>query len=138
MTRWRPEYATGVQELDAEHQGLFALFAKLHAAIHAGQGSDVVGPVLDELLDYTWYHFAREEALMTRIGYPHLSQHVIEHGNLRRQVDAMRALFAAGEDGLPMELLQLLSDWLKCHTTTSDRRIGAYIRKLELASEGPL
>ena len=30
------------------------------------------------------------------------------------------------------DVMHFLTDWLKCHTTTSDRRIGTYMRKCGL------
>jgi hemerythrin len=46
----------------------------------------------------------------------------------------MKDRFAAGETGIPNEVLRFVVDWLKCHTTTSDRQIGTYMRKCGLVS----
>jgi hemerythrin len=133
MTRWLPDYAIGVREVDAEHQGLFRLAEKLHGGILSGQNHEIVGPLLLDLVDYTCYHFKREEELMQRIGYPYYSDHCREHEDLRSQVFVMKEGFDCGETGMAITLLQFLTDWLKCHTTTSDRRIGGYMRKQGLA-----
>lgn len=133
MTRWLPEYAIGVQDIDAEHQGLFALAAKLHNAVQSNHAPEILESVLNELIDYTCYHFAHEEQLMERIGYPHYADHCEEHEALRSQVFAMQKRFAEGEHGMPMNVLRFLTNWLKCHTTTTDRRIGSYMRKRRLA-----
>jgi hemerythrin-like metal-binding protein len=127
--RWLPEYAVGIQEIDQEHRGLFARAEKLHLAIRAGQGSESLLQTLDELVDYTCYHFAHEEELMQRISYPHYLDHCSQHEALRSEVRAMRERVASGDAGLATDVMQLMVDWLKCHTTTSDRRIGTYTRK---------
>jgi hemerythrin-like metal-binding protein len=129
VTRWLPDYAIGVQVVDAEHQGLFALAAKLHHSILSDHAPETLGQVLKELIDYTCYHFAHEEELMQRIGYPHFAAHCDQHEALRAQVLVMQERYTAGEHGMPMNVLQFVTDWLKCHTTTSDRRIGSYMRK---------
>jgi hemerythrin len=133
MTRWLPDYAIGVQEVDTEHQGLFSLAEKLHRGILSGD-REIVGPLLLDLVDYTCYHFAHEEQLMQRIGYPHYADHCQEHQNLRSRAFAMKESFDAGQAEMAIELLQFVTDWLKCHTTTTDRRIGSYMRKHGLVS----
>lgn len=126
MIRWLPDYAIGVQDVDAEHQRLFALAGKLHQSISAGQDREILDAILQDLIDYTCYHFTNEEELMERIGYPHVEEHRQEHQALRFQVLARQA-------ASPAEVLQFVTDWMKCHTTTTDRRIGTYMRKHGLA-----
>lgn len=134
MTRWLSDYAIGVQEVDAEHQGLFSLAEKLHRGILLQQDQQIVGPLLLDLIDYTCCHFAHEEQLMQRIGYPHYADHCLQHQDLQSRAVAMQERYSAGETGMAIELLQFVVDWLKCHTMTSDRRIGSYMRKYGLVS----
>ena len=133
MIRWRSDYAVGVQEIDREHQHLFALAESLFEGIRCGHGRDILGPLLDALVEFACCHFAHEEELMEQIGYPHHPEHRQQHADLRARVSQMRGRYAAGETGMHMELLQFLTEWLSCHTTTSDRRIGTYMRKHGLA-----
>jgi hemerythrin-like metal-binding protein len=129
IARWLPDYAIGVEVVDAEHRGLFRMAEKLHRGIRSGRGREIVGPLLDELFDYTCYHFEHEEQLMEQIAYPHYPTHCQQHRELRSQILVMKEGFAAGESDMAIEMLRFVTDWLKCHTTTSDRRIGTYMRK---------
>lgn len=133
VTRWLPDYAIGVHEVDAEHQALFALAEQLFQGILSRQDHAAVRSLLEALIDDTCQHFTNEEQLMERIGYPHYPDHCREHQELRLQVFAMRNRYVAGEIG-PVELLQFVIEWLKGHTTTSDRRIGNYMRKHGMVS----
>jgi hemerythrin-like metal-binding protein len=130
--RWLPEYAVGVPEIDREHQGLFALAERLHSAMRAGKGGEFLNPHLDELIEYTRDHFAHEETLMKRIGYPYYEDHCRQHEELRTKVREMGNRAAAGEISMTIEVMQFLLSWLRSHTTTSDRRIGTYMRKCGL------
>jgi hemerythrin-like metal-binding protein len=132
--RWRPDYMVGVQSIDQEHQGLFAIAEKLHLAMRAGTGSEILQCLLDDLVDYTCYHFAHEEELMERINYPYYQDHCRQHEELRLKVRAMKERVGSGEASMTLEVMQFIMEWLKCHTTTSDRRIGSYITKRGLAS----
>lgn len=127
--RWMPDYAVGVEEIDHEHQRLFVLAGAFHVAMREGKGKEKLDELLVELIDYACSHFEHEEQLMERIDYPYYLDHCAEHRHLQGRVAMMRRRADAGETSVTVELMQFLIDWLKCHTTTSDRRIGTYMRK---------
>jgi hemerythrin len=134
LFRWLPDYSVGVPEIDHEHHGLFALAEKLHQAMRAGKGQEVLEDHIDDLLEYTSRHFTHEEELMEQIGYPHFQDHCREHEELRTRAAVMKQRVASGEISITVELMQFLMEWLKIHSTTSDRRIGTYMRKRGLVS----
>ena len=127
--RWLPDYAIGVQEIDEDHQRLFSLAGQLQAFMRAGKGSEVLQDLLNELVEYTSYHFAHEEEFMQRIGYPHYREHCREHRDLGSKVRLMKERLEFGEINMTNEVMHFVADWLKCHTTTTDRRIGTYMRR---------
>ena len=57
----------------------------------AGKATDVLQPILDELVAHTCTHFAHEEELMQRISYPHYQDHQSEHEELRAQGSSVEA-----------------------------------------------
>ena len=70
MFQWSTDYAVGIRQVDEEHQQLFVLAERLHRAMLEGNGKAILVDLLARLVDYTCYHFAHEEQLMERIGYP--------------------------------------------------------------------
>jgi hemerythrin-like metal-binding protein len=127
MFPWTPAYAVGVPSIDAEHVRLFALAANMHRAMLEGKGKAILENLLAQLVDYTCYHFAREERLMERVRYPGSLPHRREHEDLRSSVQAKRARAASGEVTMTIEVMQFLMDWVKRHIVESDRRIGDYL-----------
>ncbi|MCK6519793.1 hemerythrin family protein, partial [Myxococcota bacterium] len=79
LSGWTPGMSVGVPELDSQHRELFTRLNRLVAAIRAGRGSADVAPVLAFLDDYTREHFADEERVMERAGYPALAEHRAQH-----------------------------------------------------------
>jgi len=128
MFQWTQDYAVGVEEIDREHQGLFALAEGMHQAMLAGKGKETLKCLLADLLDYTDCHFCHEERLMKQIRYPDLQGHRQEHRDLRAKVQVMQDRLASGEITMTIEVVQFLVAWLKQHTTTSDRRIGGHLK----------
>ena len=59
--RWRPEYSTGISEIDEHHQQLFDADNRFHQGVAAGEGAQVLPWILSFLEDFTRMHFSREE-----------------------------------------------------------------------------
>ena len=131
MFHWTKDYAVGVRQIDQEHQRLFALAESLHQAMLAGQGKAILQDLLASLVDYTRYHFAHEEQLMQRIRYPDYPQHREQHEDLASKVRAIQDRFSSCEITITIEVMQFLMEWLKNHTTTSDRGIAGYMKASE-------
>ena len=127
LFQWTPDYAVGIEEIDREHRRLFKLTGRVHQAMLAGKGRQILESLLISLVNYTSYHFAHEEQVMERTGYPDLRMHRIQHEDLRSRVAAMQDRWASGEVMMTPEVTQFLMEWLKIHTTTSDRRIGEFL-----------
>jgi hemerythrin-like metal-binding protein len=127
MFQWSPAYAVGVPRIDVDHMRLFGLAEDMHRAMLEGKSKEILDGLLAQLVDYTCYHFAREERLMERVLYPGYLAHRREHDELRASVRAMRARAASGEITMTIEVMQFLVEWLKRHIVASDRRIGEYM-----------
>lgn len=61
---WNDRISVGVETIDADHKKLIAMVNDLYDAILAGCGRKKLDSLLDHLIDYTRYHFAREEKLL--------------------------------------------------------------------------
>jgi hemerythrin len=128
MFLWTIDYAVGIRKIDEEHLRLFGFAENLHKAMLEGKGTAALLNLHRDLVNYTSYHFAHEEQLMERIGYPAYRQHIQEHENLRSRVQAIQDRLASGEITMTIEVMQFLRAWLDRHITTSDYRIGRYMK----------
>ena len=112
IIHWTPDFAVGVSSLDTDHKVLISLINQLDDAIRAGEPQETLTRVLEALLDYTDYHFAREEALMHACGYPDVEAHIRTHNTLRAQVHDIRDRYRRNPEfdalargaGVPQEL----------------------------------
>jgi len=128
ILEWTPEFAVHVPEIDRDHQFEFGLVNRLHEAMLAGQGTEILGTILAELTKFTRNHFANEEKMMAATRYPEMLAHVQQHDQIRRRVTEVEARFERGETAITIELMLFLSDWLRNHTMVTDRRLGDYIQ----------
>ena len=125
--QWNETYSVKVDAMDAQHQQLFGIIRELFTAMRSGHGKAVAGEVLERLIDYTGNHFAAEEQLMEKHGYPQLAAHRVEHRNLENKVRAFKKEFDAGSIAITLELMTFLQNWLTNHVQTVDQQYGVYL-----------
>lgn len=125
MMEWNDSLKVGHSMIDRDHQRLVGLINKLGDAMSSGQGKEVCGAVLDELIDYTRTHFANEERLMAAHGYGNSAAHRAEHAKLIDDVQAFRIKYASGTATLSVFLLRFLMEWLTHHILQSDKKLAA-------------
>jgi len=129
--QWGDQYMIGIKEIDAQHEQLFELVNRMHAAVVNGDYPSVGEKILEDLIDYVLEHFTTEERLFEAEGYPQYEEHKQQHDLLARQVLEIQEDFKAKKIMLTFELLDFLSDWLKNHTTDSDLQYGRFAHARE-------
>ncbi len=117
---WNRQLVTGLGPIDDQHKELVRLINELYAAMKAKAGATESGRILEELADYTKYHFGFEEEMFAKHNYPEASGHKVAHQDLVEKVVAFNNDFKRGKAGLSMELMDFLADWLKKHIMKTD------------------
>ncbi|MBF0612449.1 MAG: hemerythrin family protein [Magnetococcales bacterium] len=114
---WSDKLSVGVTLIDEDHKKLVAMVNELFSACFAGVGDEVVTSILAKVIDYTHYHFSREEALLRELNSPDLEKQMKEHSYLIQQVTAISQ---QGATALSEEVLLFLRDWLTHHILETD------------------
>lgn len=107
--------------IDRDHKMLIQYINEMHAAMMAGKGKEVVGPIVGKLVSYTKDHFAREEAVWKSGHYLELDRHRKEHANLVKTVVDFKTKYDQGAMALSVDVMNFLRDWLKTHILKSDK-----------------
>jgi len=124
---WADKYSMNVQEIDKQHKHLFVLLGNLHKAVSEGAEQGTLAEILDELIDYTVYHFKTEEDLFKKYKYHDYDNHKKEHDDLTKQVVELQKQFMDGSATISFEVLDFLRDWLLTHTMGSDMKYVNFI-----------
>ena len=124
---WDDSYSVGVQVLDEDHQRLLHLINNFQTAAHYNTGEQFVRQALDELIDYTKTHFAREEQMMEENGYPDVEGHKKQHAQMIAKVGEEVERFEQDPDGSVDELLAFLKEWLIHHILGTDKEYGPFL-----------
>ncbi len=126
--KWSNDYELGVEEIDKQHQTWLGLLEQLYDAMSRGDGSAVIGKVLDNVLTYTKVHFSTEEKLMESHGYPGLADHKTLHKGFIARIDETKASYDSGSMVNPIAVANALKSWLLDHICTDDRLYVPYVK----------
>jgi hemerythrin len=145
---WRKEMSVSNDAIDQDHRYLFCLINTIELALRTGENLEVLGVVIEQLCDYTEYHFEREEMIQEKIQYPKRSEHRAEHlaimndvSDLKKHIrthesQAASAEPAAGDDqGAKQsslesdDLVGLLRRWILDHVMKRDREMIPYLEQ---------
>ncbi len=126
--QWDKHLSVGVSEIDQQHKLLIEKFNRFMLACKQQRGNDEVYRLFSFLDAYVVTHFADEERLMQRIGYPDYNKHREKHLEFRTKVVSFKERLK--NEG-PTQLLipsagLLMTGWLIEHISGMDRAIGKF------------
>jgi len=125
---WTDKLSVGVASIDKQHQKLVGLLNDFYDAVQLGRGKEALGGLLGELIDYTKVHFATEERLFAKTGYPDAAAHKKAHDELTQQVLEIQEKYNTGVTlTLSLETLTFLKNWLVNHIQATDKRYGPHL-----------
>jgi hemerythrin len=130
---WHDYLAVGVAEIDRQHRQLFDKFNIFLAACDADQGAEEVSRLFWFLTAYVATHFADEEGLQKRIGFPDYPKHREQHQAFTGKVAELKERLAAEEPTREFisTVTLFMTGWLIEHISGMDRDIGRFMKERE-------
>lgn len=126
--QWSSRFELGVPFIDADHKVLVGLLNRMHDASRSSGDLTDLGGILSALVDYTRYHFAREERAQDASGYPDVDEHREQHARLAIEARRLFEAYRRDPGGIDIgDLLDFLSDWLMDHILLHDMAIKPYL-----------
>lgn len=121
------KYFTGIPFVDEEHRKLFEIIEAANDVIHDEflyDKYDQIAHILEELLEYTKYHFTDEENYMESIGYEGLALQKKAHAMFIQKIEDVNLDDVDdNQDEYLMKILDFLLNWLANHILKLDMHI---------------
>lgn len=125
MIKWDAQYELGISAIDEQHKELIKITGRLSDLLtNAIEGDDIYDEmvtIIEDVTDYTVYHFKFEEELFKKFDYEYKDVHIAEHNKL---IDEIRSLDlrAVDEDQVVYgkKILKFLITWVFKHISGSD------------------
>jgi len=122
LLSWIPGYSVNDTELDNHHRRLFYLLNSAYENVMESPEMDRIHSILDELSEYTRYHFLTEEQHMRENNYLGLDDHIEKHREFAYSIEALRSRYHDNDLEVARQLIILLGEWLLGHVLKDDRR----------------
>jgi len=124
MFEMKEKYKTGISLIDSEHKKLFEIGERAYQLLKDPYEMDkydkIVG-VIEELTEYTIYHFKDEEKYMESINYKRLFTQKIDHAGFIEKLQGVNLnKVDENQDEAIMGILTFLNDWLINHILEKD------------------
>jgi len=129
IIEWSDQLATGLDDVDAQHQKLIGIVNELASLQACGTATDELFGVYDELKSYTLYHFGHEEDLMNAWPVePHnKATHLKAHQGFIEHIAKIDELIVSHPSYVVDHLLAFLVKWLIHHICDVDKRMAREI-----------
>lgn len=126
---WNDSLITGIDMIDAQHKILINKVNKLQSFIQNENSFDNLSILLDELLEYTIYHFEMEEELFSNSQYSEKDSHLKEHAAFSNYIKGF--LDVKNRDNIleAKNLLKYLNNWIIYHIKEVDMKYVPFVKE---------
>jgi hemerythrin len=129
LVEWDGSLILEVQQIDEHHEHLVSILNDCYSALMRHNHQQELLTIINELRDYTHYHFETERNLMEELAYPGKDHHLAAHETFTGSIAQFRERLQNGESLLAMELLNFLKEWLVDHIQKTDRALAGFLQK---------
>ncbi|MGL4849554.1 MAG: bacteriohemerythrin [Clostridium sp.] len=133
MKSWSEKYRLGYSEIDKDHEVLFEIIDK-GMEISKNKLSidkfDKIMGLVEELREYSIYHFKKEEEIMLREGYNKFFSHKVEHMSFIDKIESIdiKEIERDGEKYVN-KVIEFGLNWLGSHILNKDMEFIEYYNK---------
>ncbi|MBT4837034.1 MAG: hemerythrin family protein [Methylococcales bacterium] len=128
FVKWDDSMSVGIELVDSDHKYLLSIINQLETSIQFNMDELTIEKILNELIDYTKYHFEREEKLMLLNEYPDFLAHQHLHNEMIREVSKSIDAYKQDKSKTINQIVFYLKNWLIHHIKGSDREYMPYLK----------
>ncbi len=136
--KWDPRFSVNIAEIDQQHKKLVGFINRLYEVMQPASNQDMFdsalkelvtqATVINEMVDYSQYHFSTEERYMRNYTYPGYEKHKKEHESFIHEVRIFKNDFDNGKVVLSIKIMQFLKKWLKNHILGTDKQYEPFFK----------
>ncbi|TAK63295.1 bacteriohemerythrin [Methylobacter sp.] len=126
ILNWNDQLVLGIDSVDKQHKHLIDLANQLDEAVAIGADRDTIIKIVDNLIDYTVYHFQHEEQLISAAKFNPTIYAVHEAGHkefVAKMITVQREA-EADINALSDDLMDYLVNWLYHHILSTDKQMA--------------
>jgi hemerythrin-like metal-binding protein len=132
LMEWSDSLSVQVAEFDEDHRQLVQILNELWDANERQDRRQVIGATFTRLAEYATAHFAREELLFQRWGYPGAESHMANHRRVLERLSQLEVDFRSGTStgAIGDDVFNFVRDWLIQHILHEDALYGPFFQAI--------
>lgn len=127
MLTWKDDYSIGIKSIDEQHKHIFEIGSSVYELLRNDFCPDKyskIVQVIEDLRQYTKYHFKCEEDYMLQINYPDYNDQKMEHDDFIGKIEAFNLdKIDQNQDKYINDLLFFVLNWILDHILQKDKLI---------------
>lgn len=132
MGSWSDKFSVNIDIIDEQHKELFNILDKCYELLLKNKENDKydeIITILEELKEYTIYHFQTEEDFMRKNGYSKFLTHKFAHDAFIEEINKFD-IYSIDIDQKKSinNILDVVSNWIKVHIMETDKNIPKYLK----------
>lgn len=127
---WKLQYVLDIPSIDTQHMHFFKLFDKFNSFEIKDLNYNQLIEYIDELEQYTIFHFQTEEALMKKANYPNYDFHVEQHKLFAKKIQEFKIDYGYKNFLLLEKIVTFMRKWLIIHISEVDKEYVPAIKNM--------
>lgn len=125
---WQPEWESGNNEIDKQHQELIEITNELLNMSFAGRDSQATRQQIELLLNHIVHHFEYEESLLVKVGFPTYMTHANIHKGLVAKALRLTESYDKGEVKVSAFFSFIVDDVIVGHLADNDVGFFSFVQ----------
>ncbi len=128
---WSSDYEFGISEIDKQHKQWLSLWNTFYENLESENNKEQLLKILDKAIDYTQYHFNKEESFMSDIGYPSLLNQKEQHKEIADKIYNLRKKLETNQPIVMISITNEFKLWFNKHILIEDKKYAEMYKKLK-------
>ena len=128
MVTWKEEYKIGIDLIDEQHKKLFEIAGRAYDLLKNNfriDKYDQIVDIMEELKEYTAYHFKTEEDYMESISYKRIFSQKVQHNEFITKINGIDLKKVDDDQGkYLLDILEFIVEWIESHILGQDKLIN--------------
>ena len=129
LVSWSDTFLVGNESIDTQHKELVKMTNEFYAGVQMGgvMAKVYFMKTIQGAVQYVKTHFATEEEIMQKVGYPFFEEHKKQHEDFVDEVAQQVQVLEKEDNPNPARFVKYLMTWILNHMAESDKKFMPYI-----------
>ncbi len=124
---WNNSFSVSDELMDEHHKKIFNIINDLHELLENDFDELRYISVLNDLKEYSLYHFSAEENLLEKLNYPKLMIQKIQHEIFTDKLTTFINKYDLNQEIMSLKMMSFLKEWLIKHILELDMDYKSYL-----------